>query len=140
MIGNPRWFEIRKYGGWGITPKTWQGWLYVLAMVAPILFILVAPWSTSIRFTAGIIWILIICIDAIDIMIHIKKDEREQFHEALAERNASWVMTFALVCGLLYQVYRSIISGFFSIDPLLIIVLIGGALTKLLTFLYLKDK
>jgi len=26
MIGNPEWFQRRKYGGWGIFPKTWQGW------------------------------------------------------------------------------------------------------------------
>lgn len=140
MIGNPQWFEMRKYGGWGVKPKSWQGWLYVLGILAPILVLLAAPWSNSIRVTAGIIWILIICIDAIDIMIHIKKDEREQFHEALAERNAAWFITFALVCGLLYQVQRTINAGSFLVDPVLIIALIGGALTKLLTFLSLKDK
>lgn len=141
MIENSNWFDMRKYGGWGIKPKTWQGWLYVIGMVAPILaLVFLTPWSTNIRVTACIIWVLIICIDAIDIMIHIKKDERERLHEALAERNAAWFMTFAMVCGLLFQLQRSIVSDSFLIDPILVIALIGGTLTKLVTFLYLKNK
>ena len=30
MIGKSEWFNLRKYGGWGINPKTWQGYIYAL--------------------------------------------------------------------------------------------------------------
>lgn len=140
MIANPKWFEMRKFG-WGITPKTWQGWVYVIGMIMPIqVFLFLMPWPVTGRITASIIWIAIICIDALDSMIHIKKDEREHLHEALAERNAAWFMSFALVCGLLFQVQRSIATGTSMIDPILIITLIGGALAKLSTYIYIKNK
>ena len=140
MIANPKWFEMRKFG-WGITPKTWQGWVYVIGMILPIqVFLFLMPWPVTARLTASIIWIAIICIEAMDIMMHIKRDEREHLHEALAERNAAWFMTLALVCGLLFQVQRSVATGISLVDPILIITLIGGALTKLFTYLYIKNK
>ena len=140
MIANPKWFEIRKCG-WGIMPKAWQGWVYIMGMISPLLILLlVSSLSASVRTALSLIWILLLCINASDIMIHIKKDERERLHEALAERNAAWFISFALVCGILLQVQKSIAAGTFLIDPLLIIALIGGALTKLFTYLYLKNK
>ena len=36
MIGNPKWFNLRKYGGWGITPKTKQGYIYSVGVGASI--------------------------------------------------------------------------------------------------------
>mgnify|MGYP006969599056 CR=1 FL=1 len=32
MFGNPAWFEPKKVG-WGLTPVTWQGWVYTAAWV-----------------------------------------------------------------------------------------------------------
>ena len=29
MIAQASWFERRKYGGWGVTPKAWQGRVYL---------------------------------------------------------------------------------------------------------------
>lgn len=33
MIGKAEWFRERRYG-WGLTPVTWQGWIYVGATLA----------------------------------------------------------------------------------------------------------
>jgi hypothetical protein len=35
MIGNPEWFTYRIFG-WGVAPKTWQGWVYVAVVAAAI--------------------------------------------------------------------------------------------------------
>ena len=141
MIGNAKWFEIRKYGGWGVKPKTWQGWMYVTGITLPLALLLLVPYgSLNARIIASIIWVLVVCIDAMDIMIRIKRDEREQFHEALAERNATWVMTFTIACALVWQMQKGLVAGTLLVDPALIIVLVIGSLTKLFTFLYLKDK
>lgn len=33
MIAQKEWFGRRKYTGWGVTPKTWQGWVYIAVAV-----------------------------------------------------------------------------------------------------------
>lgn len=139
MIGNPNWFEVRKYGGWGVRPATWQGWVYIAAIIILLLIIMsITGLTTSTRTILSIFWLVTVCIDVLDIMIHIKKDEREYLNEGLAERNAAWLMSFFLICGILYQIQQSIMCGIFRIDPLLLITLIGGALIKFFTFLYLQ--
>ena len=35
MIAKPEWFNQRKYSGWGVTPRSWQGWAYTLAIIVP---------------------------------------------------------------------------------------------------------
>jgi hypothetical protein len=35
MFGKPEWFVPKKFG-WGLTPVTWQGWVYALAWAAAI--------------------------------------------------------------------------------------------------------
>jgi len=46
MIGKPEWFKRRKYGGWGIFPKTWQGWVYIAAIIIPFMVFNALPfWS-----------------------------------------------------------------------------------------------
>lgn len=39
MIGNPKWFNPRKYTGWGLTPNCWQGWAYIFGFLLPIAII-----------------------------------------------------------------------------------------------------
>lgn len=34
MFAKTEWFQKRKYGGWGLTPRTWQGWAYVGGFIA----------------------------------------------------------------------------------------------------------
>lgn len=40
MFGKPNWFRPKAFG-WGLTPKTWQGWAYTTVWGA----LLVAPFS-----------------------------------------------------------------------------------------------
>ena len=36
MFGKPHWFRPKRFG-WGLTPVTWQGWVYVLVWIAVLL-------------------------------------------------------------------------------------------------------
>jgi hypothetical protein len=36
MFGKPRWFKPKRFG-WGLTPVSWQGWIYVLVWIVVLL-------------------------------------------------------------------------------------------------------
>lgn len=46
MFGKPQWFREKKLG-WGLTPVTWQGWVYALVwaavLVVPFLILIFLP-------------------------------------------------------------------------------------------------
>lgn len=131
MIGNPKWFNVRKYTGWGLTPNCWQGWLYIAAFIAPISIISSIPLDQNIKniFTIAIAALLII--DVVHIMSQIKKDERERLHEAIADRNALWFMIFVLLIGAFVKQI---------IDPIFLIAIIGATIIRAATQFYLRDK
>lgn len=141
MIGNPKWFKRRKYLGWGFMPETWQGWVYITMLIA---FIMIIPnislipenLKTPLIFIIG----LIFSFDTLDIMIHLNKDERETYHEAVAERNALWSMIAILAIGAAYQTAVSLNTGFQKIDPFIIAALFAGMLAKTISNWYLRDK
>ncbi len=139
LIGKADWFQRRKYGGWGISPKTWQGWVYTAILIIPFMIFQALPfWSTSTRLFVTGGWVLFLLFDVTHIMITLKRDEREEKIEAFAERNASWFMAIVLVFGVLYQTYTSAMKQSFSIDLFLVAALLGGALVKTLSNLYLE--
>ena len=142
MIGKPEWFQRRKYGGWGIFPKTWQGWAYIAAMLVPFAVLqFFTFWSAKTRTIITVVWLLIFCIDTITIMVKMKKDEREREHEAIAERNALWVMIALLAIGVAYQAASSAVKGPSPyVDPVIIIALVGGLLAKAITNVYMERK
>jgi len=140
MIGNPKWFSIRKYGGWGVTPNCLQGWLYILVVIMPLAMLQFVTLSEPIKTGITIVWSLIIFVDFIDIMIRMKKDEREVIHEAMAERNAMWFMIAALVAGIVYQTASGIIKQTSEVDPVIVIALVGAMIVKAITHLYLRNK
>jgi len=134
MFGKPEWFERRKYGGWGLTPKTREGWLYIGAIILPLAIFQALPfWSASERTLATACWAAFVAFDVLDMMLRMKKDERETMHEAIAERNAAWVMVSALALGLLYQAITSSLSGAPYVDPVIIVVLFAGLAAKAYT-------
>ncbi|MFA5930310.1 MAG: hypothetical protein WC861_05490 [Candidatus Micrarchaeia archaeon] len=134
MFGNPKWFERRKYSGWGLTPKTREGWLYIGAIILPLALFQALPfWSASERMLATAGWAAFVAFDVLDIMLRMKKDERETLHEAIAERNAAWVMVVALALGILCQAVSGALSGALYIDPVLIFVLFAGLAAKAIT-------
>ncbi len=140
MIGKPEWFKRRKWGGWGVMPATWQGWIY-FALIVTILFIVqYLPVSENGKMITIGVFALIILADTIDIMIRMKKDERETIHEAIAERNALWTIIFILAGGVAYQTAKSAILQEFSVDPVILIAIFGGLIAKIISNYYLDKK
>lgn len=140
MIGKPNWFQRRKYGGWGIYPKTWQGWAYLAVAIALATAIQFLPLEETMRVYLTTALVLVMVIDVLDIMRGIKMDERERIHEAFAERNALWTIITVLAAGLVYQGITSSINGQTQIDPIIIIALLAGVITKAISNIYLDRK
>jgi len=139
MFGNPKWFERRKYGGWGLHPKTWQGWAYILIMVLPyIIFQSLPYWDELTRTYVTIGWVLFLSIDMVHIMMNLDKDEREYKIEAISERNAAWAMVLVVTIGLMYQVITSAINKTFYVDWFLVVALFGGMIVKTVSNYYLE--
>ena len=140
MIGNPRWFTRRKYTGWGFTPSTWQGYVYVLLVILPAVLLASFPPISHARMIAIIVWVVIICFDFIHIMLHLKKDERDTLHEAIAERNALWIMLLVLIIGVGYQTASSVVDKTLHVDPVIIIAIVAATIVKTVTNIYLDKK
>ncbi len=142
MIGRPEWFRRRKYGGWGVFPKTWQGWVYLAVIVGGLLAIQAIPWPGE--WTATWVmaaWALLFCVDTIHIMVALPRlDERERVHEAVAERNAMWVMVLALVAGFAYRTAQASAAGEVYVDPVILIALGAGLATKAISNIYLDRR
>ncbi len=141
MIGKHEWFKRRKYGGWGFFPATWQGWVYIAVVIGLIFFIQNLPISkTAVMVATGILGVIMM-IDAIDIMVRMKQDERETRHEAMAERNALWVIIIILTAGVAYQAAQSAALGEgLAIDPVIIVAIAVGLVAKAATNYYLDKK
>jgi TctA family transporter len=141
VIGKPEWFARRKYGGWGLRPKTWQGWAYIAVFMIPfIIFNAIPIWRTKTRLIFVIVWISLLIIDVFDIMRKLKQDEREKIHEAIAERNALWAMLIVAIGGILYDIVRSALEQKIYVHPFLIGILIVGAIVKAISNIYLDKK
>lgn len=141
MIGQASWFQRRKYSGWGLTPKTWQGWVYILILALLSFSIYNFPGlAQNIRTLATYIFISLICLDLLHIMATLKKDEFEFKVEAIAERNAAWTMIVVISIGIAYQAAQSTISGISQVDVFLLATLVGGVIAKSITNIWLEKK
>jgi len=140
MIGKPVWFQRRKYGGWGLSPKTWQGWVYTVVIVVPFAVFQALPfWPTEIRQVATIIWVALISLDVLHIMANMNSDERECKIEAVSERNSAWTMVTVIAIGVIYQAYKSGTEGA-PVDPFLFITLGAGLVAKAISNFYYSRK
>ena len=140
MIGKYKWFKRRKYTGWGFSPATWQGWIYIIVAIFPIVLLANSAVINQTRMILIIIWAVIFGIDFIDIIIHLPKDERDRIHEAIAERNALWVIVIILGVGIAYQASSSIVKGIMSVDPVILVALFAGLIVKVISNIYLDKK
>lgn len=141
MIGKAEWFQRRKYSGWGITPKTWQGWVYLILLFIPFIAFQILPfWSTKVRIIGTMIWLAFILLDASHIMMTMKSDERESKIESLAERNAAWIMVLVMCLGIVYQGITSAIYQKSMMDWFLVGALWAGILVKSFSNLYLSKR
>lgn len=109
-------------------------------MIPLVAFQAVPIWSLEVRLGITAIWALILIVDTVDIMIKMKKDEREKVHEAIAERNAMWVLTAVLAAGVAYQAAASGISQKILVDPWIVAALFLGLAAKAITNYYLDRK
>ncbi|MFA5106620.1 MAG: hypothetical protein WC506_06705 [Candidatus Micrarchaeia archaeon] len=139
MFGNPKWFTPRKFG-WGLGVNTWQGIAYILVFVAIVLVINALPMPLDIRLGLSALAIGILLIDVLHIMTQVYSglDEREQMHQALAERNSAFVAVVGLV---VYGFYLSLAVKPEALEPLLlplIVVGLGMAAAKGFTLIYLE--
>lgn len=137
MIGNPKWFNIRKYTGWGLTPNCWQGWAYVFVFILPMILVNEAPLNINSHYKNifSLIWIVLLLVDVIHMMSQVKKDERERLHEALADRNALWFMMFVLVVSTIYDAFFNQ-----NTNIIFMIAILGSVVVKSITQFYLRDK
>lgn len=141
MIGKPEWFKRRKYTGWGIMPKTWQGYVYIAVMILPLIFFQAQPyWSDRTRMIITLAWAALLAADVIHIMIKMKRDERERLHEAIAERNAFWFMMMVLVIGIAYEVASNAANQKIYVSPFMAAAVIGAVIVKMITNIYLERK
>ncbi len=140
MIGNPKWFNPRKYTGWGLTPNCWQGWAYIFGFLLPIAIINSISINQSIKNIFTFAWTGLLLIDFVHLMSQIKKDERDRLHEALSDRNALWFMLTVLAVGMIYQAANKITFNTNNIDPVILIALLGGTLVKAVSQFYFRDK
>ena len=149
MIGKPEWFSYRVFG-WGLGLKTWQSFVY-LAVAAVLLVGSIALAGTGI---VGI-WLPIalfalLIIDVIHIMTQMTKvkDERENYHQLIIERNCSFAAIAALIGVAIYQSYQK--GALFTagaqgtnglpFDTSILIVLAAMLLTKIASTLYVRMK
>jgi len=139
MIGKADWFKIRKYGGWGFTPKTKEGWIYLFFLIVPFAVFHGLPfWSNSTRIAVTVIWLFVLLVDTTDIMINLKRDEREKIHEAISDRNALWVIILILCVGLFYYVLEAGLRNEVYIPPVIAAALLAGAIVKTVPNIYLN--
>ena len=146
MIGKPQWFKYRVFG-WGVAPKTWQGWVYV-AIAA---FLIAGTLAIGINDTTKM-WIfsVIIVVFVVDIMVIMTQlpkysDERENYHQLIIERNCSFAAIVALLGVALYQTYQNKLliqanTGAIPFDISIMVVLIAMLATKILSTIYVKVK
>jgi cobalamin synthase len=133
VIGKKEWFKRRKYAGWGLMPATWQGWVYTLIMISP-LVVMSLTQVNEIILGAIVVWFVIFSVDMADIMIHVPKDERDSLHEAIAERNALWVILAVLATGVAFELAQNVAQGKEAfVDPVIIIAIIAGLIAKAAT-------
>jgi hypothetical protein len=144
MIGKPEWFTYRIFG-WGLRPKTWQGWVYVCAAALLMGFITAITLNDAVKvWIFGILFGSII-LDMIHIMIQLDKvhDERENLHQLIIERNCSFAAIAALIGVALYQTYQNrmlLSTTIFPFDYSLLIVLGAMVAVKAISYAYVKYK
>jgi hypothetical protein len=140
MIGKPEWFAPRKYG-WGLGVRTKEGWLYILAFAVLAVIVSMLPLPVMQREVLVGVLAAVLVLDVLHIMLKVYSglDERLQIHEAMAERNSSFV---AVACLLGYAAFEAATAApeagmsWAIAPPLAILVLM--ALAKGSTLLYLE--
>lgn len=141
MFGKPEWFKPRKYTGWGLTPKTWQGWVYIAVILIPfIIFQSIPIWTDSVRLVVTFVWIGLLVLDTVPIMRKLGQDELEEQIEAKSERNAGITMAMILALGIAFElIYHALQNRVFINIPAMT-ALFAGLIVKALSYRHYEKK
>lgn len=117
-------------------PIPWQGWIYTSSILALGIAGALLPVNkiTQLSITAGLI--LVVILDSFNIVVHMPANECAQ-QPTRAERYAAWFKSCFLIALLAYQT-QSALTCAAQINPFLLCIILGGALTKVLTYWYLQ--
>ncbi len=130
MVGKAKWFTRRRYTGWGLMPKTWQGLVYIMAIAGVIAFIQALKIAENLKLIFTAVWVILILVDVLHVMASMKLDEREQKIEAIAERNAAWAMIASIAISILYVTTVGKELTGTELMPALIFPLVAGVIVK----------
>lgn len=130
MIARAEWFNRRKYTGWGLIPKTWQGVLYIFIIAGILAFIISFSIDETLKIVLAGIWTIFIVVDVLRLMASIKLDEREQKIEAIAERNASWAMVASTTLSMVFATTLGKELKGADLIPALIFPIVVGMIVK----------
>ena len=92
MIAKAEWFMPRKFG-WGLGIRTWQGAAYIIGIIVLLVILSFLPVDGGLRLTVTLLWGALVAYDLLLVLpkVYAGLDEREQKHQLIAERNASFV-------------------------------------------------
>ncbi len=142
MFGRPEWFT-KRIAGWGIAPKTWQGWVYMLVFTAIFIAIGASSLTEGVKqLMMGFLGALLL-VDVVAVSTQLGKhhDERFRLHQLIIERNCSFAAVFsvgALIGVRIYGNQALPAADSLAFDPLLLGVLGIMVLTKLISTIYLR--
>ncbi len=104
FIGKSEWFTYRIFG-WGLRPRTWEGWAYIGLLVAIIVGLGGLPLQEPVRVWAIGAIVAVGLVDMLVIMMDMSRthDERERMHQLIIERNVSYAAITAIIAIALYQ-------------------------------------
>ena len=144
MIVKPEWFTYKIFG-WGIMPKTWQGFAYVFVSMIIMGIIILAPVATIVKMWALGIFVGAIFLDALHIMTQLQSyhDERQNYHQLIIEKNVSFAAAGAVIGGILFQTCQNrylLGTSQIPFDISLGVVLGIMLIVKVLSTLYVRAK
>lgn len=139
MIGKAEWFTYRIFG-WGLRPRTWQGWAYIGVAAALVLLAGVLPVDDLAK---GVIISIVggmLVVDTLHMMLKLPKvlDERERYHELVVERNVSWAAVASIVIVGIVQSIGYTGSGL-PFDTSLLVVLGCMLAVKIASWAYVRS-
>lgn len=142
MIGKPEWFTPKKFG-WGLGIRRPEGIAYVIVVALFYGAIFVSPLGNGLKAAAAVVLSALIIADILHIMysVYSHLDEREEKHQLVAERNASFTAVALITVYVVYVIsLAALTKSIQSLDALVlpIALLVAMSLAKGGTFLLLE--
>jgi hypothetical protein len=111
MIGKPEWFTTRKMG-WGLGIRKPEAIVYIIVIGFLYAAVFASPLGSDLKTAAVVILSAVVIIDTLHIMYVVYKnlDEREERHQLVAERNASFTAVALITICLLYVVINAALT------------------------------